>query len=84
MAERDSGSFYFGFKLATVRWVGLDGPLTGGAACAAISAYETKIAKLGKQNLIAADKLKNKGKPMHTLEEMFELARAFLSNPWNF
>ncbi len=49
----------------------------------AISAYERRIAKLEKEKLIAAEKLRNSGKPKHTFDELFELALNFLSNPWN-
>ena len=46
-----------------------------------VSAYETRIAKLERERLIAAEKLKAGSVPSNTFEEMFELALAFLSNP---
>ncbi len=47
-----------------------------------IRAYETKIEKLERQKLIAAEKLENAGQPRHTFAELFEPAMAFLSSPW--
>ncbi len=48
----------------------------------AISAYERRIAKLEKEKLIAAEKLESGAAPLRTFEQMFELAMAFLANPW--
>jgi DNA invertase Pin-like site-specific DNA recombinase len=49
----------------------------------AIAAYEKRIAKLDKEKLMLAEKLKNQGTPQRTFEEMFELAIKFLSSPYN-
>ena len=48
-----------------------------------IAAYEKKITKLENEKLIQLEKLDKKAKPKHTMEEIFELAMTFLSNPWN-
>jgi site-specific DNA recombinase len=47
-----------------------------------ITAYEKRIEKMEREKLILDEKLHNKGKPMHTFEQMFEHALQFLSNPW--
>jgi len=46
-----------------------------------IKAYENKIGELGKQKLLIAEKLSNKGQTRHTFDEMFELAMCFLGSP---
>tara|TARA_R100000935_G_C2837407_1_gene168934 strand:- start:5 stop:1561 length:1557 start_codon:yes stop_codon:yes gene_type:complete len=48
-----------------------------------VAAYEKKITKLEQDKLLLADKLDQNVQPKHTLEEIFELSMAFLSNPWN-
>lgn len=48
-----------------------------------IAAYEKKITKLENEKLVQLEKLDKKAKPKHTLDEIFELAMTFLSNPWN-
>ena len=52
------------------------------ASPTAISAYEQRIARLEKDKLVAAEKLKNGVGPKAPFDEMFELAFKFLSNPW--
>ncbi len=47
-----------------------------------ITAYEKRIEKMEREKLILDEKLQNKGKPLHTFEQMFEHALQFLSNPW--
>ncbi|WP_107497004.1 hypothetical protein [Thalassobius sp. I31.1] len=47
-----------------------------------ITAYEKRIEKMEREKLILEEKLQNKGKPLHTFEQMFEHALQFLSNPW--
>ena len=47
------------------------------------SAYERRIAKFGKEKLLASEKLAKKPGPKRTFDEMFELACGFLSSPWN-
>lgn len=47
-----------------------------------IAAYEKRIAEMDRQKHILAEKMENQAKPKHTIEEMFEHAFAFLSNPW--
>ena len=47
-----------------------------------ITAYEKRIEKMEREKLILDEKLQDKGKPMHTFEQMFEHALQFLSNPW--
>ncbi len=46
----------------------------------AINAYESRIAKLEKQKHLAAEKLETGTQPARPLDEMFELALAFLAN----
>ena len=48
-----------------------------------ISAYEKKIAKLERNKLLATEKLAETTAPRRTFDELFELAFAFLANPWN-
>ena len=48
-----------------------------------VAAYEKKIAKLENDKLVLADKLAQKGKNKHTLDEIFELSMRFLASPWN-
>ena len=48
---------------------------------AIISAYEDKIAEIGKERLLLREKLENNRQPRHTFDEMFELALSFLGNP---
>lgn len=48
----------------------------------AIAAYETRIAKPERAKLIAPEKLSRRPGSQRALGEMFELAMAFLSNPW--
>ena len=50
---------------------------------ALIKAYEQKIAKLQKERLQAEENREKIGKPQHVYDEIFELAMAFLSTPWN-
>src|SRR5690606_7081951 len=42
-----------------------------------------KIAKLEREKALALEKLASSGKPQRTLEESFEHALQFLSNPWS-
>lgn len=46
-----------------------------------VSAYEKRNGALESENLVIEEKLSSVGKPVRTLEEMFEHALAFLSNP---
>ncbi|MBI1238284.1 MAG: recombinase [Alphaproteobacteria bacterium] len=48
-----------------------------------VAAYEKRIEKLEREKVLAQEKLAANGKPRLTLEESFEHALAFLSNPWN-
>src|SRR5690606_15094446 len=48
----------------------------------AVAAYERRIAALERDKLAADEKLANGPGPRRTFEEMFELAMAFLANPW--
>ncbi len=48
-----------------------------------VAAYEKKIAKLEQDKLVLADQLAQKSKPKHSLDEIFELSIAFLTNPCN-
>ena len=47
-----------------------------------IAAYEKKIEKLEREKLVLAEKLANLEPPTGRFEQTFELAWAFLSNPW--
>ena len=47
-----------------------------------IAAYEKKIAKLERDKALAEERIASGAKPLHTLEESFELALRFLSSPW--
>ena len=46
-----------------------------------VGAYENKITNLEKEKLVMQEKLAEKGEPMRSFEESFELAMQFLSNP---
>lgn len=48
-----------------------------------IAAYEAKIAKLDEDKLLLTDQLSKATTPKHSMEDIFELLRDFLSNPWN-
>ncbi len=48
-----------------------------------IAALESKIAKLEEDKLLLTDKTGQKAKPKRSPGEVFELLKAFLSNPWN-
>ncbi len=48
-----------------------------------VGAYEKRIAKLEREKALFAEKLTNGVKPRMTLEESFEHAMRFLSNPWS-
>ena len=48
----------------------------------AIRAYEQRIARLEREKLIASEKIQNDAGARRPFNEMFELALAFLSNPW--
>lgn len=48
-----------------------------------ITAYERKVSALEREKALLAEKISEGGKPRHTLEESFEHALEFLSNPWN-
>ncbi len=48
-----------------------------------IAAYEAKIDALEKEKWVLSERAKAKPQPRHTAAEMFELAFAFLSSPWN-
>lgn len=52
------------------------------ASATAITAYETRIAKLEREKLIATEKLSRGPGSQRAFGEMFELALAFLANPW--
>jgi site-specific DNA recombinase len=56
--------------------------IVGSASGTAISAYETRIARLEKDKLIATEKLTTGARLRRPFDEMFELALAFLSSPW--
>ena len=47
-----------------------------------ISAYEKRIGKLEREKVLMEEKSVTAGKPRMTLEESFEHALQFLSNPW--
>ncbi len=47
-----------------------------------ITALETKIAKLEEEKLVLAENTEQKATPKHSMTEIFELLKAFLSNPW--
>ncbi|MEO1407252.1 MAG: hypothetical protein AAFV54_12300 [Pseudomonadota bacterium] len=47
-----------------------------------VSAYEKRIAKLERDKALATEKLNSTANPVHTREESFEHAMAFLANPW--
>jgi site-specific DNA recombinase len=47
-----------------------------------ISAYETRIGELERQNLLLCEKLTKQVNPAHAFEELFELCLAFLANHW--
>ncbi|MEM6616037.1 MAG: hypothetical protein AAF619_05890 [Pseudomonadota bacterium] len=49
----------------------------------AICAYERRISKLEREKLIKAEKLATPTAPHRPFDEMFELALAFIANPWN-
>ena len=49
----------------------------------AVAAYEKRIAKLERDKALATEKLSAKPGPQKRFDEMFELACAFLSKPWN-
>lgn len=48
----------------------------------ALALFENRLEKLERDKLIAAEKLAEKAGPKRPFDEMFELAMAFLSNPW--
>lgn len=48
-----------------------------------ISAYETRIAKLGREKLVLEEKASTTSAPRYAQEELFELAFKFLSNPYD-
>lgn len=48
-----------------------------------IAAYEKRIGKLESEKALLEERVATGGKPKNTLEESFELALSFLSNPWN-
>lgn len=49
----------------------------------AVAAYVRRIANLEKEKLLAREKLAKGVEPKRSFEDLFELAMAFLSNPWN-
>ena len=46
------------------------------------SAYEKRLARLEQDKLVAQEKLSKTAQPSHSFEQLFELASAFLANPW--
>ncbi|RVT84320.1 hypothetical protein DXV76_11580 [Rhodobacteraceae bacterium CCMM004] len=49
-----------------------------------IRPYEDKIAKLGRQKLVSAEKLPNQTEPRGSFDDHLEPGLMFLANPWNF
>ena len=47
-----------------------------------ITAFETRIDTLEREKQVLAEQQSQKAKPAHSFDEMFELATAFLANPW--
>ncbi|WP_375261749.1 hypothetical protein [Palleronia sp.] len=46
-----------------------------------VAAYEKRISKLETQKILIEEQVAKSGKPLHTLEESFELALHFLLSP---
>ena len=46
------------------------------------AAYEKRLARLEQDKLVAQEKLGKTAQPSHSFEQLFELACAFLANPW--
>ncbi|NWH08517.1 MAG: recombinase family protein [Alphaproteobacteria bacterium] len=53
------------------------------SSASVIGAYEKRIATLEREKLLMAEQAARIAQPKGTLEESFEHALAFLSNPWN-
>ena len=47
-----------------------------------VAAYETRLAKLETEKLVAEEKLTKGVQPKHSYDELFELATTFLASPW--
>ncbi len=45
-------------------------------------AYEKRLAKLEREKLLTQGKLAKRAEPAHGFDQLFELACAFLANPW--
>ncbi len=47
-----------------------------------VSAYEKRLARLEQDKLVTQEKLGKTAEPNHSFDQLFELACAFLANPW--